>query len=124
MIRKRLRGFVESDIDQLRSALVARRFFWVLLQCIKLHESIEQAFHRGGDVCNAENGALLLADPGTQQLVSYHSIDGEPVVQAYELINNRCEGDEPVPFRSQQLHCTNSRVMSVSLKSLISTVIP
>lgn len=57
---------------------------------------------------NAENGSLFPADTGNQQLVSYHSIGDEPVLQAYELINNRCEGDAPVLFRRQQMPCTNS----------------
>jgi len=50
-----------------------------LSQHRRLEDLVDQTLHTALEVVNAENGSILLADPGSQQLVYYRSIGEKPI---------------------------------------------
>jgi signal transduction histidine kinase len=57
----------------------ARLLSETLFQQTRLNEVVEQALRTALDVVQAEAGSVLLADPGSRQLVFHHSIGKSPV---------------------------------------------
>ena len=45
----------------------------------RLEDLVDETLHTALEVVNAENGSILLADPGSQQLVYYRSIGEKPI---------------------------------------------
>src|SRR4026209_559503 len=64
-----------------RELAAALRISEALSQRMELQDLIEQVLRTTLDVLNAENGSLLLADVGKEQLAFYHSIGDKPVPQ-------------------------------------------
>ena len=62
-----------------RELAAALRISEALSQRMELQDLIEQVLRTTLDVLNAENGSLLLADVGKEQLAFYHSIGDKPV---------------------------------------------
>jgi signal transduction histidine kinase len=62
-----------------RELNAARLLSETLFQLTRLDDLIEQALRTALEVVDAEGGSVLLADPGSKQLVFHHSIGRRPV---------------------------------------------
>ena len=78
---ERFRVVKNMCLQRERELAAAQLISEALSQGMKLQDLIEQALRTTLDVLDAENGSLLLADLGSEQLVFYHSIGDKPVPQ-------------------------------------------
>src|SRR5678810_382721 len=76
---ERLRVTQELLLQRESELAAALRISEALSQRMELQDLIEQVLRTTLDVLNAENGSLLLADVGKEQLAFYHSIGDKPV---------------------------------------------